>query len=161
MRPESTQQKRLSTSFPRPDNVVRNMYYIGYTSVIAGSEDDSRIFEYADWCYGAEEDEEDVVDYPLGYFFCGDSENEDYVITAPAEQLRRQLFGQYPPQDVIDRASIMIYFDKEANDAINQMWINVRCYNINDVPVWAWGIALVCAAGCIFWLIRTGKNIRH
>ena len=45
----------------RPDNVIRNMYYIGYTSVISGGEDE-RIFEYADWCYGAEEDEEEVED---------------------------------------------------------------------------------------------------
>ena len=36
----------------RPDNAIRNMYYIGYTSVIGGG-DDTRIFEYADWCYGA------------------------------------------------------------------------------------------------------------
>ena len=35
----------------RPDNVVRNMYYIGYTSVIAGGDSDI-IYAYADWCYG-------------------------------------------------------------------------------------------------------------
>ena len=54
----------------RPDNAIRNMYYIGYTSVIGGG-DDTRIVEYADWCYGAEDDEENVVEYPLGYFFTG------------------------------------------------------------------------------------------
>ena len=42
----------------------------------------------------------------------------------------------------------MIFFDSEKNDAINQMWINVRCFNIHDVPVWAWVLALaVLAAG--------------
>ena len=66
----------------RPDNVIRNMYYIGYTSAISGGED-SRIFEYLDWTYGAEEDEEDVVDYPVGYFFTGDNEDEDYILTVP------------------------------------------------------------------------------
>ena len=36
----------------RPDNAIRNMYYIGYTSVISGG-DDGRVFEYLDWTYGA------------------------------------------------------------------------------------------------------------
>ena len=121
------------------------MYYIGYTSVIAGGDDD-RIFEYADWCYGAEEDEEDVVEYPLGYFFTGDNEDEDYIICAPEEQLQRQLIAQYPSQEMIDRTSIMIYFDAATSEVINQMWINVRCYNINKVPVWAWVLAAAAAS---------------
>ena len=137
----------------RPDNVIRNMYYIGYTSVITGGEDDSRIFEYADWCYGAEEDEEDTVDYPLGYFFTGDNEDEDYIITAPADQMKRQLVAQYPPEDVLARSSIMTYFDQEKNDVINQMWINVRCFNIHKVPLWAWiltAAAVILAA--VLWI---------
>ena len=140
----------------RPDNAIRNMYYIGYTSVIAGG-DDERIFEYADWCYGAEEDEEDVVEYPLGYFFSGDAEDEDYYITAPAEQLDRQLGAQYPSADAMARSSIMVYFDSEKNDAINQMWINVRCFNIYDVPVWAW--ILTCCVLCVLgWLFYRAKQ---
>lgn len=51
-----------------PENVVRNMYYIGYTSVISGG-DSNEVFDYLNYCYGAEEEEEDVVEYPLGYFF--------------------------------------------------------------------------------------------
>ncbi len=140
----------------RPDNAIRNMYYIGYTSVIAGG-DDERIFEYADWCYGAEEDEEDVVEYPLGYFFSGDAEDEDYYITAPAEQLDRQLGAQYPSADAMARSSIMVYFDSEKNDAINQMWINVRCFNIYDVPVWAW-ILTVCVLCVLGWLFYRAKQ---
>ena len=140
----------------RPDNAIRNMYYIGYTSVIAGG-DDERIFEYADWCYGAEEDEEDVVEYPLGYFFSGDAEDEDYYITAPAEQLDRQLGAQYPSADAMARSSIMVYFDNEKNDAINQMWINVRCFNIYDVPVWAW-ILTVCVLCVLGWLFFRAKQ---
>lgn len=129
----------------RPDNVIRNMYYIGYTSVIAGGED-NRIFDYIDWCYGAEDGEEDIAQYPLGYFFSGDSEDENYVITTTSDQLNRQLFSQYPSADVISRSSIMTYFDNEENDAINEMWIHVRCFNIQNVPVWVWiviGILLV------------------
>lgn len=143
----------------RPDNVIRNMYYIGYTSVISGGED-SRIFEYVDWCYGAQEDEEGTTAYPLGYFFTGDAGDEDYTILASADQLGRQLSAQYPSQEVIDRASIMIYFDDEANTAINQMWINVRCFNIYDVPVWAWVLALLAAAGLIALFVRAKQRQR-
>ena len=137
----------------RPDNAIRNMYYIGYTSVIGGG-NDTRIFEYADWCYGAEDDEEEVVEYPLGYFFTGDNSDENYVITAPEEQLRRQLFAQYPTQEAISKSSIMVYFDSDKNDVINQMWINVRCFNLYDVPVWAWAIAAAVAAVLIYLFVR-------
>lgn len=135
----------------RPDNVIRNMYYIGYTSVISGGEDE-RIFEYADWCYGAEEDEEDVADYNIGYFFTEDENSEDYVITAPADQVKRQLFAQYPSQEAIARSSIMVYFDDAQNEAINKMWISVRCFNINDMPVWGWGLIILAVAAIIAML---------
>ena len=118
----------------RPDNAVRNMYYIGYTSSIAGNENDDTIYEYINWCYGAEEDEENTVGYPLGYFFSGDNGDEEYVLTTDADYEGRQLYAQYPPQEVMDRTAIMRYFDADANKAINQMWINVRCFDLNDIP---------------------------
>ncbi len=134
----------------RPDNAIRNMYYIGYTSAISGGEDE-RIFEYLDWNYGAGEDEEEVVDYPVGYFFAGEEDNEDYVLSVPEEQLHRQLSAQYPPKDVIRRASIMIYFNPEQNELINRMWIRVRCFNIQSVPVWAWiVIGVLIISGVLF-----------
>lgn len=142
----------------RPDNAIRNMYYIGYTSVIAGEEGDHRILEYADWCYGAEEDEEDTVEYPIGYFFTGDNEDEDYVLTVPAEQQNRQLLAQYPTQEAIARSSIMMYFDAEKNDIINQMWINIRCYNLYDIPVYAWVLAALVLALVAFGLIRARRD---
>ena len=59
----------------RPDNAVRNMYYIGYTSSIA----DQTIFDYMDWNYGAvfdpsdeeyfDEEMTEVYEYDLSYFF--------------------------------------------------------------------------------------------
>lgn len=132
----------------RPDNVIRNMYYIGYTSVISGG-DDSRIFEYADWCYGAEEEEKDCVEYPLGYFFSGNTEDKDYILTVSKEQLKRQLSAQYPSEDVISRSSIMVYFDEAQSEVINQMWIHVRCYNIYDVPVWIWCVTAILIVGLV------------
>ena len=128
----------------RPDNAIRNMYYIGYTSVISGG-DDPRVFEYADWNYSAEDEEEDTVDYDLAYFFTEDTDSEDYIITAPAEQVKRQLYAQYPDADAMDRSSIMIYFDEKQNQDINQMWVSVRCFNIHDVPVWIWTITIILA----------------
>ena len=141
----------------RPDNVIRNMYYIGYTSVISGG-DDPRILEYADWNYGAEEDEEDTADYPLGYFFSGDPDDEDYMVTVPADQINRQISAMYPPQEAIARSSIMVYFDADVNEKINQMWINVRCYNIYQIPVWAWCLAALIIGGMVFFLIRSRRK---
>ena len=140
----------------RPDNAVRNMYYIGYTSVISGG-DDPRIFEYADWNYGAEDDEEDTVDYDLAYFFSEDPNSEEYIIHAPTEQVKRQLYAQYPDADAMSRSSIMIYFDESQNQAINQMWVSVRCFNINDVPTWIWTITVILV---IVILICFGRNLK-
>ena len=138
----------------RPDNVIRNMYYIGYTSAISGGEDE-RIFEYLDWNYGAEDDEEETVDYPVGYFFSGEEGNEDYTLTVPAEQLQRQLSAQYPSEEVIRRASIMVYFDEQQSELINRMWIRIRCFNIETVPLWVWIVlALIIAGGICFGLQR-------
>ena len=113
----------------RPDNVVRNMYYIGYTSAIAGGEDDT-VFEYLEYCYGAE-DEEEAVPYPVGYFFNGlkGAEDEKYMLMTDEEQLKRQLFAQYPPLDAIRRSAVMKPYSKEANKRIGQMWINIRCFD--------------------------------
>ena len=112
----------------KPENAVRNMYYIGYTSVVAGGEDDT-ILQYIDWCYGAEDEEEEpVVEYPIGYFF-GDEESEDYIITTIESQTRRQLYAQYPTKEVMDHCVVMDYFDPEENTRINRMWTNARCFS--------------------------------
>ena len=133
----------------RADNVIRNMYYVGYTSVISGG-DDIRVFEYADYCYGAGEDEKDTTDYDLGYFFAKEA-GEDYVITAPSDQVYRQLFAQYPTGEAMERSSLMVCFDEEQNRAINQMWINVRCFDIYDVPTGVW-MALLAGLLALIWM---------
>ena len=48
------------------------------------------------------------------------------MITASADQSERQLYAQYPPQEVLKRAVVMQYFDSENNKKINQMWVDVR-----------------------------------
>lgn len=138
----------------RPENAVRNMYYIGYTSAISGGEDDT-VFSYLNWCYGAEEDEEDTVAYPVGYFFNGDNEDENYIVYTSPEQVGRQLFTQYPSQEVIYRAAVMGYFDEEQTRNINQMWINIRCLDVREIPLWCvlltlCVVAAVAAAGILY-----------
>lgn len=115
----------------RPDNAIRNMYYIGYTSSIAGGEDE-RIFEYINYLYEAEEDEEETIEYPIGYFFDLDDPDADerYTVIAPEDQGRRQLFAQYPPKEVVDRSVVMACFPEEGNIRINRMWTQVRCFDI-------------------------------
>jgi spermidine/putrescine transport system substrate-binding protein len=43
----------------------------------------------------------------------------------------RQLFAQYPTQNVISRSVVMLDFGDDLS-AINQMWINVRCLDLKD-----------------------------
>lgn len=125
-------KKRAAEAFinyiSRPDNVVRNMYYVGYTSVIAGGDSDL-VYQYADWCYGAEEDEEETAEYPLGYFFSEQNDEEgNYTLEVPADQITRQVCAQYPPEDVLRRSAVMQCFDDETNKRISKMWINIRCW---------------------------------
>ncbi len=98
----------------RPDNVVRNMYYIGYTSCVASDE----VFNYVNETYG---DEEGDTSYDLSYFF-----GEGHTITTTKEQTRRQLFAQYPDEQTISRLVVMEYFDGKTNERANRMWNNIK-----------------------------------
>ena len=98
----------------RPENVIRNMYYIGYTSCIGGD----TVFSYVDEMYG---DEEGDTEYPLSYFF-----GEGHTILTSEEQTRRQLFAQYPDENTKNRLVTMEYFDPETNERANRMWNNIK-----------------------------------
>ena len=115
-----------------PENAVRNSYYIGYTSVIAGEE----MFAYMEDTYSAEEDDETATDYDLSYFF-GEG---DYIISAPAEQLERQLYAQYPPEEEMLRCAVMDYYG-ENDERINELWTQIKGETLD-----AWAIAVICAA---------------
>lgn len=110
----------------RPDNVVRNMEFIGYTSCIAGpkTEDDeyyNYIYEnYVEAYYSAEDDDDTAVDYDLSYFF-----GDGYILSAPAEQLQRQLFAQYPSQETLAHCVAMRPFEGVANMRANMMWSDI------------------------------------
>ena len=134
---QDTRKQRAAEAFvnymSRPDNAIRNMYYIGYTSVISGGDSDL-MFEYLDYCYGADEDEEDTVEYDdIGYFFGEDPDSDRYTVITTHDQLNRQLFAQYPPGSMVDRAVVMACFDDESNERINRSWTNVRCFDLKRI----------------------------
>ena len=182
----------------RPDNAVRNMYYIGYTSAIASD----TMFDYFDWYYGLSLDPEDeeyfdeeiteVFEYDVSYYFGG--EKGDYTIYIDASTIDfdrqkyadyktterlgeeygndieytvysgiddisrgRQAFAQYPPESVIERSVVMQDFGDRL-EAINQMWINVRCPDLldfNPVVVWSTaGVIIVLGALIIVYKLR-------
>ena len=99
----------------RPENVIRNMYYIGYTSCIAGEQ----VYDYVDFTYS---DEEGTVAYDLSYFF-GDGFEPLLVDEA---QTRRQLFAQYPDVVTKNRLVVMDYFNRDENERANRMWNNIK-----------------------------------
>ena len=110
----------------RPDNVVRNMYYVGYTSVISGGEDKT-IYDYIKYMYGSEDKKS--VDYDLNYFFQQNGDNYNYVMKTSEEMSKGQLYAQYPTQDVMRRSAVMTYFGDQANKKISRMWIDMRCFD--------------------------------
>ncbi len=99
-----------------PENVIRNMYYIGYTSCVGGEE----VFDYVAETYSAEEDETDVAVYDLSNYF-----GEDHSIIASKEQFTRQLFAQYPDSETLLRCCVMQYFQADVNNRANKLWKNV------------------------------------
>lgn len=104
-----------------PENAVRNMEYIGYTSCIAGSADNDAVFEYINDSYCAEDGEE-TESYDLSYFF-----GAGHSIDAPKTGLtRQQLFAQYPDDETRKRLAVMKPFDKATNETINRMWIVLK-----------------------------------
>lgn len=137
----NTQAAQAFVNFlSRPDNAVRNMYYIGYSGVIAGDPDDeeygSIIFDYIQDCYAVDPDEaEDPVEYDLSYFF-----GTDAVFYAEREQAeQRQLHAHYPTEDVTLRCAVMDYYGEEANEAINELWSRVKSESLGT-----WAIVVIC-----------------
>ena len=96
----------------KPENVVRNMDYLGYVSVIGGD----KVFDYVKETY-EETDGEHAID--LSYFFG----SGDY--TVKTSNLKGMFCAQYPSLDVINRCVVMNYFADADNERINTMWMEV------------------------------------
>lgn len=149
----------------RPDNAVRNMYYIGYSSAIAGD----TVFEYMEYNYAAEDDAEQICEYDVSYFFgensvimtdaeCFDIEENGYINRG------RQLFAQYPPANVTARSVVMLDFGDKLGQ-INQMWINVRCLDLLDISPVTVGIIIavigMAAVAITLYALRYKLFIRN
>ena len=124
----------------KPENAVRNMYYIGYSGVIAGEE----VLSYVKDCYevdpGDYESEEDYVAYDLSYFFGDTVEEGSAVFYADREQAEeRQLHAHYPTLEVTKRCAVMDYYGEEANEAINELWSRVKSETLDT-----WAIVVIC-----------------
>lgn len=166
------EKKQAAESFVNfvsmPENAVRNMYYIGYTSAISGG-DSSVIYDYAKWNYGYDSiveetgEEQEEAEYSLGYFFSGISDDKNYTFKTTKDETEGQLFAQYPTDDIMGRSAVMQYFDTDRTAKINQMWINVRCFNIHKVPVWVWlvtcTVIIVLAVFKIVSVVRKRREI--
>lgn len=107
----------------KPENAVRNSDYIGYTPCVGGE----AVFNYFAEKYSAADGAaESVVDYDLSYFFSSDgNHNENYVLSVPESQLKRQLFAQFPDEKTIKRLVVMRYFEAATNDRANSLWSEV------------------------------------
>ena len=169
----------------RPDNAVRNMYYIGYTSSIAGD----LVFDYMDYNYGAVLDPESedyceltaLYEYDLSYFF-----GKEALLYADIDSLDakgavrkgtiseggvsydvyeggtishgRQLLAQYPTEEIIDRSVIMLDFGDRLSE-INQMWINVRCLDLKDInPAVLWPCVVLAVAVLALLFVYLFRN---
>lgn len=111
----------------RPENVIENMDYIGYTSMVAGDE----IYEgiVLDWFDESEDPElTNGIEVDLSYFF-GEG---DYKVTVSPESYGR-LMAQYPEKSMLERCAIMSYFDNDTLVSINEMWEAVKG---ETFPLW-------------------------
>ncbi len=125
-----------------PESAKRNSYYIGYTSVIAGEENEMLEFLRDDLEYGEEEGEPEDF-YDLSWFFGTDA----HVYADEEQRTRRQLYAQFPPQDVIERCAVMNYFNADTSERINELWTHVKAEDLD-----AWAIAVLCVAAAVIVL---------
>ena len=143
----------------RPDNVVRNMYYIGYAGVIAGEE----VLDYVKECYEVdpaeyENPDEEVVDYDLSYFFGDTVEEGSAIFSADRVQAEeRQLHAHYPTYEVTRRCAVMDYYGEEANEAINELWSRIKSETLDTWAIVVICVGIVLVAGVVLYVKFGGK----
>ena len=55
----------------------------------------------------------------------------------------------------MDRSAVMWYFDGDTNARVNRMWINVRCFNAKNIPIWVIVLLVAILGGAVFVIVRT------
>ncbi len=123
-----------------PESAKRNSYFIGYTSVIAGEK--GEMCDYTDDLYGVEDEADETEEnyYDLTWFF-GDENGAVGIYADEEQRTRRQLYAQFPPQDVIERCAVMNYFDADTSERINELWSQIKAETLD-----AWAISVLCVA---------------
>ena len=157
----------------RPENVYRNMYYTGYTGMVANgdfemevededgnlSTETTNLFNavVVDWFDESEdlaEDEGILVDF--SYFFGG--EDGEYTVKVSEESYGR-LIAQYPTYEIVQKCAVMGNFDSDTLMIINDMWEGVKGETFD-----AWLIILIAVLvvllGIAILLVRNAKNIK-
>ena len=99
-----------------PANAAKCMESVGYTSPIVGQD----IWDMINEWYAAEEDETDVYEADLSFFF-GDTIEGEAKISVPNENAGRQFDAQYPTEAVLKRCCMMKDFGAQ-QDKVDQMW---------------------------------------
>lgn len=113
----------------RPENVIRNMDYTGYTSMVATDEIfDEIVLGWFDESEDLDEDEWVTVDY--SYLFGGETGEYEVVVS---EEGYGRLIAQYPTEEIVNRCAIMGNFDGETLMDINDMWEGVKS---EKFPTW-------------------------
>ncbi len=126
----------------RPENVIRNMDYTGYTSMVATDE----IFDeiVIGWFDESEDlDEGEGVSVDLSYFF---GEGEHSVVVS--EEYYGRLLAQYPTEEIAARCAVMNYFDNDTLMSVNEMWEGVKGATF---PLWV--ILLIAGMVVLFAVI--------
>ena len=87
------------------------------------------------------------------------SEHEDgneYFVWTEAENANRQLFTQYPSEDVVNRCAIMKHLSNDNMKMLNDMWDEVK---VSAIPNWLmWLIVGVILAIIIIVPVFTYLN---
>lgn len=134
-----------------PENAVRNMDKVGYTTAIGGD----AVLDYIEECY-ADEDGEYEVD--LSHYFLGSVEEGRSTIVKTSE-LGRQFSAQYPDAETLTRCAVMKDFG-DKNQKVLDMWENVKGSELN---IWLviTVIGIVVLIILLFIIKAINKNRRH
>lgn len=132
----------------RPDIVIRNMEYIGYTSCVGGEE----VFGYVKDTYNEEEGSNTVS---LKYFFDWENQNSnEYAIKLTDESMGRQLYAQYADKETILRCAVMQNFSDDDLELISEMWNKVKLITLTNVQIFV-------ILGVILFLILVAVFIKY
>ncbi len=139
----------------RPDNVMQNMDYIGYSSIVINEQIfEEYIVDGFDESEDLEEGEGITVDF--GFYF--DEEEGEYLVTVSEESYGR-LMAQYPEKSIVDRCAVMNYFDNETLTRVNEMWADVKGETFSVLAIILVILAVIVIAVLIV-LLRNKEKIK-